>query len=156
MITKALCEELADHAPIVTTWQWPQDIHRKVMLPPNHFLMVRAEHGFIAELKAEDGGTLAHEKSLIRKNGEFFTLFRPVPTPDTHRDLTLKLTLFDSESIERADAPLMQLCAPQSATVLTSCDAGEVHDRNRYAVCTNHQRRAGTGPHWMGRAAQQV
>ena len=134
---KRLCEELAGNTPIVTTWQWPRDVHRKVMLAPGHFLLIRAEHGFIAELKAEDGKTLAHEKSLIRKNGEFFTLFRPMAAPATHRDLTLKLTLFESNGIAHADAPLMQLCPIDSASVITTCEAGEGHDRDRYAVCTN-------------------
>jgi len=134
---KQLCEELAGNAPIVTTWQWPRDIHRTVMLPPGHFLLVKSDHGFIAELKSASGGTLAHEKSLIQKDGKFFTLFKPLTTPDTHRDISLKLTVFESDTIRHSDSPIMQLCAAPDARAITTCKAGEIHDHDRYAVCTN-------------------
>ncbi len=134
---KQLCEELAGNAPVVTTWQWPRDVRRTVLLPPNHFLLIQADHGFIAELKGADGRTLAHEKSLIRKDGKFFALFQPLETPETHQDLSLKLTVYEAESIRHSTSPIMQLCEPQNARVVTSCEAGEIHDHDRYAVCTN-------------------
>ncbi len=134
---KQLCEELASHVPVVTTWQWPRDTHRTVLLPPSHFLLVQAADGFIAELKDDSGKTLAHEKSLIRKDGGFFALFNPLETPSTHKSLTLKLTTFEPDGIKHAEAPIMQLCDAADAEVITTCPAGEVHDQNRYAVCTN-------------------
>ncbi len=135
---KQLCEELAGDAPVVTTWQWPRDAHRTVMLPPAHFLLVQAHDDFIAELKDATGKTLAHEKSLLRKNGSFFVLFQPLDTPDSHQSLTLKLTVYESDEIKHKEAPVMQLCGSAHAKVITTCRAGEVHDRNRYAACTNH------------------
>ncbi len=134
---KQLCEELAGGAPIVTTWKWPRDTHRTALLPPGHFLLVEAAHGFIAELKESSGTTLAHEKSLIGRNGSFFTLFKPLDTPATHQMLTLKLTMFEPDGIRHSEAPVMQLCDAGQATVVTTCQAGEVHDHDRYAVCTN-------------------
>jgi predicted glycogen debranching enzyme len=134
---KALCMELADGAPIVTTWQWPRDTHRTVMLPPNHFLLVKADCGFIAELKNKDGVTLAHEKSLTLNDGSSFALFQPLDTPVTHEYLTLKLTVFEDDDIRHTDSVIMQLSEEQHAKVITTCDAGEIHDRDRYAVCTN-------------------
>jgi len=131
---KALCEELADGAPVVTTWQWPRDTRRTVLLPPNHFLLVQSDHGFIAELKNEAGETLAHEKSL----GHSFALFLPLETPNEHRILTLKLTMFEPDGIKHAESPIMQLSEEQNAKVITTCRAGEIHDHDRYAVCTNH------------------
>ncbi len=133
---KAVCEELAGGAPVVTTWQWPRDQHRTVMLPPNHFLLVKAQSGFIAEIKDETGKTLAHEKSLTRPSGETFALFQPLETPPAHTALTLKLTVFEDE-IRKTEAPLMQLCREEDAAVITTCRAGTIHDRDRYAVCTN-------------------
>ena len=133
---KKLCEELADGAPVVTTWQWPQDTQRTVLLPPNHFLLVKAPTGFIAELKNADGATLAHEKSVEQSDGNTFALFQPLETPETHQILTLKLTVFEKE-IQHTDAPVMQLCTEENATVITTCQAGETHNRDRYAVCTN-------------------
>ena len=134
---KQLCEELSGNTPIVTTWNWPQDTHRTVLLPPKHTLLIKAPHGFIAELKTDDGKTLAHEKSLIQKDGTFFALFRPLETPNAHQTLQLKLTVFDSETIRHSESPILQLSTIENATVLANCPAGEVHDRNRYAVCTN-------------------
>ncbi|WP_372846144.1 amylo-alpha-1,6-glucosidase [Pontiella sp.] len=132
---KALCEELAGGAPVVATRQWPRDTRRTVLLPPRHFLLVKAARGFIAELK--DGNrTLVHEKSMTAANGETFALFQPLETPDAHRNLTLKLTVFEEET-RRAESPIMQLCEEKNAKVITTCPAGEIHDRDRYAVCTN-------------------
>jgi len=34
--------------PGVVTWQHPHDLHRQVMVPPGHFLLVRAENSFRA------------------------------------------------------------------------------------------------------------
>ncbi len=133
---KALCEELADGAPIVTTWQWPRDTRRTVMLPPNHFLLVKAGRGFIAELKAGEQ-TLAHEKSIVMANGETFALFQPLETPEARRALTLKLTVYEDEGIQRAEAPILWLSEEANAKVITTCPAGEIHDRDRYAALTN-------------------
>jgi predicted glycogen debranching enzyme len=134
---RQVCETLAGNAPVVTTWQWPRDTHRTVLLPPRHVLLVQAESGFIAELKNEAGATVAHEKSMIQAHGRTFALFMPLDTPETHTRLTLKLTVFEDSGIQHADAPIMQLCEESQAKVITTCRAGETHDRDRYAVCTN-------------------
>ncbi len=135
---KLLCEELAGNAPVVTTWQWPRDTRRTILLPPDHFLLVQAKDGFIAELKNTAGETLAHEKSLIRKDGRFFVLFKPIETPAAHARLVLNMTVFESDGTRHAEAPVMQLCDVTDAEVVTTCEAGEVHDHERYAVCTNN------------------
>jgi glycosidase len=135
---KTLCMDLAGGTPVVTTWQWPRDTHRTVLLPPDHFLLVKADCGFIAELKNKNGETLSHEKSLVQSGGQTFVLFQPLETPETHRTLILKLTVYEDAGIRHAEAPIMQLCEEQNAKVATTCKAGEIHDRNRYAVCTNH------------------
>ncbi len=134
---KAYCEERADGAPIVTTWQWPRDTRRTVLLPPGHLLWVRADARFVAELKTKTGETLAHEKSMTQADGTIFALFSPLETPGEHQTLTLKLTVFEADGIKRAESPILHLCEIENATVITTCRAGEVHDRNRYAVCTN-------------------
>ncbi|RKX40798.1 MAG: glycogen debranching protein, partial [Verrucomicrobia bacterium] len=134
---KALCEELADGAPIITTWQWPRDARRTVLLPPNQFLLVKSEHAFIAELKGENGETLAHERSMVQTDGKTFAVFQPLETPAEHHILRLKLTLFGPDGITHSESPIMQLCEEQNAMVATTCHAGEIHDRDRYAICTN-------------------
>lgn len=134
---KQLCEELAGNAPIVTTWRWPYDTRRTVLLPPDHILLVEADHGFIAELKGTGDETLAHEKSMIQTNGRFFVLFNPLETPQTHRRLAIKLTVFEPDGIKHSTSDVLQLSELRNARVATTCEAGEVHDHDRYAVCTN-------------------
>ncbi|RKX47570.1 MAG: glycogen debranching protein [Verrucomicrobia bacterium] len=134
---KALCEELAGGAPVVTIWQWPRDTRRTVMLPPGHFLLVKATCGFIAELKNENGATMACEKSLLQAHGKSFALFHPMETPSQHHLLTLKITAFDSNGTKHSKSPIMQLCEERDTQVPTTFHAGEIHDRDRYAICTN-------------------
>jgi len=134
---RKLCIELAGGAPIVTAWQWPRDTRRTAMLPPNHFLLVQSDRAFIAELRSENGATISCERSLLQTNGKSFALFHPLETPDQHRHLTLKITVFEPDAIKHLESPVMQLCEERNAKVLTTCRAGEIHDRNRYAICTN-------------------
>ncbi len=135
---KALCEELAAGAPIMTTWQWPRDTRRTVLLPPHQFLLVKSEHAFIAELKSESSETLAHENSMVQADGKTFAVFHPLETPAKHHSLRLKLTLFEPDGIMHSESPILQLCEEQNARVATTCHAGEIHDCDRYAICTNH------------------
>jgi len=134
---KKCCIELAGGAPVVTSWAWPRDTHRTVMLPPGHFLMVESSCAFIAELHDEDDRTLAHEKALQKDDGSFFALFEPLDTPTGHRLLSLKMTAFDQERVRHSQSPVMLLCNEKDAKVITTCKAGEIHDRDRYAICTN-------------------
>lgn len=131
------CAALAGGAPVVTTWQWPRDARRTVLLPPDHCLLVRTPCACIAELKLSDGSTLAHEKSLPQEDGGGFALFLPLETPEAHRTLTLKLTVFEADAIRHSESPVLQLCAMEHARVVSTCRAGEHHDRDHYAICTN-------------------
>ena len=135
---KGCCMSLANGAPIVTTWNDPTDAHRTVMLPPNHFLLIQSPHPFSAELCTPENTILVHEESIAQPNGNNFILFHPLEIPSQHRALTLRITRFETEKIIHLEAPILQLCEAQNATVITTCNAGETHDRNRYAICTNH------------------
>ncbi len=132
------CKELADGAPIVTTWQWPRDTRRSVMLPPGHLLLVQSHCAFIAELCDESRATIACEESFQQPNKNSFALFQPLETPKQHQHLSLKLTVFEPKAIQHSESPILQLCKGNDAKAITSCQAGEIHDPNRYAVCTNH------------------
>ena len=39
---------LCSRAPRIVTWRFPVDLRREVMVPPGHFLLVRADHPFRA------------------------------------------------------------------------------------------------------------
>ena len=100
--------------PRVITWQWPRDKQREVMVPPDHFLMVRADRAFRARIM-EENRCLYHEESLQCMDGSYFTLFSPLPSPKTHRSYTLKLSVYTPGDTQHVDAPLLFLSRPEDA-----------------------------------------
>ena len=102
--------------PRVITWQWPSDVKRKVMVPPEHFLLVRSETPFRARIM-ENERCKAQEKSLSCSDGSFFVLFSPLPTPKFHRSSILKLSVYKPGHYEHAEAPLFFLPRPEDAEV---------------------------------------
>lgn len=98
--------------PRVTTWTWPEDQRRKVMIPPEHFLLVRAAHPFVADL-ARSEGALGSETSFHCSSGFHFALFRPHPTSAPF-GATLSLAVFEGESTLRATGPVLFLPQPEN------------------------------------------
>jgi predicted glycogen debranching enzyme len=114
----AFCAALSPFGPEsrVVTWRWPQDLRREVMIPPGHFLMVTAEHGFRVCLVEKDR-TLAVENSLSAGDGTHFCLFLPRPAPKNLRPLSLQLAVHIDNGTRHAEAPLLQLPAPEDVHV---------------------------------------
>jgi starch synthase (maltosyl-transferring) len=102
--------------PRVTTWQWPSDLKREVMVPPGHFLLVRAGHPFRAKIMNKDR-SMAYKESLPCIDGSFFALFSPLPPSAVHRCHTLKLSVYTPEGCEHVDAPLFFLSSAEDAKV---------------------------------------
>ncbi|MCF7847414.1 MAG: glycogen debranching enzyme N-terminal domain-containing protein [Kiritimatiellales bacterium] len=123
-------------APCVTSWVWPRDNRRTVMVPPEHVLLATAEYPFIAELQ-DKGDTIRQEKALQRDDGTFFALFQPLEVPSEHRELTLKLTVFEPEKCRKSESPVLLLSDGENALAITRCGTGIDDDRDRYAICTN-------------------
>jgi predicted glycogen debranching enzyme len=135
---RAFCQTLANKAPCITHWQWPQDIRRTVMLPPAHLLLLQAPHPFIAELKSSDGITLAHEKSMPRSDGTFFALFLPLSPLEAHETVALKTTVFTPEENRRDTSSILRLAPFQHAQINLSSPADAAHQAN-YAIATNQR-----------------
>jgi len=102
--------------PRVINWQWPRDARREVMLPPNHFLMVRSSTPFCAEI-VDKNRTILHEKSLQCSDGSFFTLFTPLLPSSTLRSNILKLSVYNQGRCEHLEAPLLFLPRPEDVRV---------------------------------------
>ncbi len=100
----------------VITWQWSRDLKREVMVPPHHFLLVRANHSFRAGIMNKDH-VVAYEESLPCIDGSFFALFSPLPPPAVHRSHILKLSVYKSGACEHVDAPLFFLSGAKDAKV---------------------------------------
>lgn len=92
----------------VVTWHWPADCHREVMIPPDHFLLVRSPFPFRAYL-GEDQKTLAGEKSQSAVDGDHFALFKPLDVPTVHRSLELKINVYNPGKTEYIKAPILLL-----------------------------------------------
>jgi starch synthase (maltosyl-transferring) len=92
----------------VITWQWPQDLHREVMIPPGHFLCVLVNCAFRARLVSEDAA-MACEKSIERMDGTFFALFAPIAPPEYVKSCTLQLSVYTSDGGQHEKAPLLLL-----------------------------------------------
>jgi len=100
----------------VVTWQWPRDLRREVMIPPGHFLIIRADYTFRARL-FDAQKAVACENSLESTDGSHFTLFAPVEPPVTTRSYTLKLSVYSPEGKQHGQAPLMVLSKPEDVRV---------------------------------------
>jgi len=106
--------------PRVITWQWPRDIKREVMIPPEHFLLVQAETSFSAKMINKTGDrefVLACENSLPCVDGTYAALFLPLPSPAVNRPLNLDLTIYTAGHCEHARAHLLSLPVAEQARV---------------------------------------
>jgi glycogen debranching enzyme len=91
--------------PRVITWRWPADCRREVMLPPGHFLLVRAACAFRARI-VHQRRTLATAASLPAADGSRFALIAPLQTPRRHRSVTLHMRVFTEDGCRHAEGPL--------------------------------------------------
>jgi predicted glycogen debranching enzyme len=114
----AFCAGLNPFGPEsrVVMWRWPRDLRRTVMIPPAHFLMVTAEHGFRARLVEKDR-TLAVENSLPGSESNHFCLFLPRPAPKNLRPLALQLAVHAHNGTQHSQAELLQLPRAEDAYV---------------------------------------
>ena len=90
------------------TWRWPRDEKRETMVPPGHFLFVCCDNPFHARIEKKRQ-VIACERSLLKADGKFFTLFSPLPPSAMDRSCSLKLTVYTSEKGRHIEAPLLFL-----------------------------------------------
>ncbi|NCC94447.1 MAG: glycogen debranching protein, partial [Opitutae bacterium] len=90
-------------------WNWPGDVRRQVMVPPGHFLLVRAAHRFRVRL-VEDERTLAMEDALPLTDGGFFALLKPPAPVADWTERFLALAVYENgDGATRAHGPLLFL-----------------------------------------------
>ena len=121
----------------VILWKWPNDQKREVMIPPKHFLLIRAERPFRARIMDKGDRCLAQEDSLSCADGTQFALFTPLATPRLNRSYTLTLSVFNPEGCEHSQAPLLYLSRPKDATVKTFWHRSELMDEPLLFLGTN-------------------
>ena len=105
------------------------------MIPPDHFLMVRADTSFRARIMDKDR-CLAQEESLPCSDGSFFALFSPMH-PTTHPSCTLKISVYTPGETQHVDGPLFFLPRAKDATVKGIFDRADLSDRSLLMLGTN-------------------
>jgi len=122
--------------PRVVFWNWPRDGRRLVMIPPDHFLLIRARTAFRARITDGDK-TLVQEQSLIDSGGSHFALFTPLPSPPRSRVYGLKLSVYSPEHCEHLDASILALSRPDDPCFPTLYSHGDIADSPALFLSTN-------------------
>jgi len=124
-------------APNATTYTWPRDSNRTVLLPPGHFLNIVAADRFTVVL-CDGHEFVRRESSIPLDSGLHCAIFLPLDEPDTARLLTLELVIFSAGGRPRRErGQLLLLTGGEQPTVRTSFDSRAVRDSGCYALCTN-------------------
>ena len=106
----------AGGAPRTIVWQYPVDLKREVMVPPDHFLLIRANQPFRASIY-ENSTVMAVEESLTDAKGNPFVLFCPLPVAGRHKPRTLKISCYHPDGCVHHDAPLFYLTSANRVQV---------------------------------------
>jgi starch synthase (maltosyl-transferring) len=125
------CRDMNPHSAEsrVTSWQWPEDSRRQVMIPPDHFLMLKAPGPFRAalmETKNAQQATVAVANSVQADDGSHFTLFQPRPARQRHIRAMLKFSLFGRDRHTHVDAHLLFLTHAENIRVHRRFDRGRL------------------------------
>jgi predicted glycogen debranching enzyme len=135
---RAFCARLNFQSgePRVTTWQWPRDIRREVMIPPGHFLLIKADCAFRARVADNEKAT-GCEDSIPGTDGSYFALFSPFQPSELGKSYTLKLSVYGQKCCEHVDAPLFVLSGADSAKVKRIFRRPELLLKNLLFLTTN-------------------
>ncbi|MBW2569379.1 MAG: glycogen debranching enzyme N-terminal domain-containing protein [Deltaproteobacteria bacterium] len=120
----------------VITWQWPRDLRREVMVPPDYFLMVRSISSFCAEIVDRDR-IILYEKSLQCSDGSFFVLLSPLFPSKVHRSVILKMSVYTPGKCEHIEAPILFLCRPEDVMIKKCYKRTELLRRSLLLLGTN-------------------
>jgi glycogen debranching enzyme len=128
--------EAAGAEPRVVPWIHPHDLRRQVMVPPNHFLLVRVAHPFQVRL-VHQGRVLIKEKSLPDQQGRPYALIAPLPVPSAHTAYDLELTVYNPTGTQHAKAQLFYLTEAQRVSVRTVFSRNACYRQPLLALGTN-------------------
>jgi starch synthase (maltosyl-transferring) len=104
------------HAPRTVLWQYPADLKREVMVPPGHFLLVRAAHPFRATIY-RNHTVVAAEASLDAADGSAFALFAPQAVSGRQRSVSLAMSYYAPDGCTHHRSSLLYLSGAHKALV---------------------------------------
>jgi starch synthase (maltosyl-transferring) len=134
----AFCAGLNPHSEEsrVISWQWPRDIRRRVMIPPGHFLLIRAEHPFRVQIY-DAKQTVGLEDSLYGTKGFNFALFLPFAALPKAQSYTLKISVYLPDGCRHEEAHLLVLAPPDKVRAQRVFRRSELLRRNYLFLATN-------------------
>jgi len=124
------------HETRVIIWNWPKDLKREVMIPPNHFFMICAKTPFCSLITNKDH-VLSREESLPCSDGSFFALFSPGQIPSEHHRLTLKLTVYESGGTKHAESSILFLTKAKDVSIKQAFNRQELLRNSIFFLDTN-------------------
>jgi starch synthase (maltosyl-transferring) len=92
----------------VIRWTWPRDKQRKVMLPPDHFLLVQAPGSFRVQF-SHAKAILAVEDSLPGNDGNHWALITAICGVEDIQRLKVSMVVYLEKGAEHAEADLLLL-----------------------------------------------
>ena len=113
----AKLENSGNEAPFVR-WHWPEDVRRKVMVPPGKFLLVLSPLRFRAQVYSQER-LIQQFDSLVDSRGRHFAIFYPVATELPHKRALLHFAAFDEGKIIRETGHLLLLAPDILRTALS-------------------------------------
>ncbi len=121
---------------LTTVWQWPRDLKREVMIPPGHFLLIRADLPFRAQL-IKNSRVLEQEDSLIQKDGCFFALFKPQQRCSDFSCCQLNLSVYGPKGAVHEEAELLFLPAEAPFPAQNTFNRKEIRKTPMVFLATN-------------------
>jgi predicted glycogen debranching enzyme len=120
----------------VVTWRYPRDLKRTVMVPPQHFLLLKAPHPFRAAITGRSENLLQAD-GLPKRLGDWWILLPPLTPPKTHRPRILAITVHAPAKSLRLKAHLLFLSRLEDARVKRTFSKGEVLQNRLSFLGTN-------------------
>lgn len=99
-------------------WNWPEDVRRKVMMPPGRFLLVLSPVRFRAKVYSQER-LIQQFDSLVDSRGRHFAIFYPVATELPHKRALLHFSAFADGRIIRETGHLLLLAPDILETALS-------------------------------------
>ena len=95
----------------VVFWEWPRDIRRKVIVPPDHFIFIKAPYRFRARITGDDGKTILVQRDSLRQENtnSYFAIFPPCPAPDKQSVRKIKMSVYADPVSKRESSELLFL-----------------------------------------------
>ena len=129
------CNQKNDE-PRVIVWAYPQDLRRRVMVPPEHFLLVRAVHHFQVRI-LDKNRVMAIETSLTDKDGRPFVLLKPPAGNQSNRLRQIELSHYRPEGTQHSAGQLLYLGKGRQLRVKTTFTRRQCFHRPLLALGTN-------------------